>query len=61
MIFRYTSKIRSDEDLDDNRVFNPQHEQQTVIYAFVLGWRAQTQVELKSVKATDKVILSLIQ
>jgi len=57
---RYTSKVRKEEDLNEQRVYNIQDENNTIVYAFILDWNAQAQVQLKSVKPTDNIKITLL-
>jgi len=56
----YTSKVRKEEDLNEQRVYNIQDENNTIVYAFILDWNAQAQVQLKSVKPTDNIKITLL-
>lgn len=57
----YTSKLRSDHHTNSQRVYNAQDENNTIIYAFILDWNVQAQVELTSVKPTDRVTRQAFQ
>jgi len=57
----YTSKLRNDDgSAPKRRVFNPQNEDDTVVYAFVLNWPQDNQLQLASANPTDKTKVSLL-
>ncbi|KAI6174026.1 Alpha-L-fucosidase [Aphelenchoides besseyi] len=50
----YTSRLRSSMYFDDNRAFNPQSEENTIVYAFILNYDTTNQIDLPSIKTTEK-------
>uniref|UniRef100_A0A914WVT7 Putative alpha-L-fucosidase n=1 Tax=Plectus sambesii TaxID=2011161 RepID=A0A914WVT7_9BILA len=50
----YTSRMRLDRKLKPDRIFNPQVEKNTIVYAFVMQWPHYGHLILPSVKATSK-------
>ncbi|KAI1730400.1 alpha-L-fucosidase domain-containing protein [Ditylenchus destructor] len=56
----YTSRARDSSLLDQERIFNPQDEQNTIIYAFILEIPRNNIVSLDSIKATDKTRVTLL-
>jgi len=56
----YTSKLRMSNGLSEDRLYNPQKESDTVVYAFVLNWPENNQLQLASVKPTAQTKVSML-
>ncbi|KAI6210728.1 Alpha-L-fucosidase [Aphelenchoides besseyi] len=56
----YTSRLRSSMYFDDNRAFNPQSEENTIVYAFILNYDTTNQIDLPSIKTTEKTVITLL-
>lgn len=56
----FTSKLRSADQLDPRRIFNPQIEEKTLVYAFLLNWPKDGSVKLGAPKAGPSTKISLL-
>jgi len=56
----YTSKLRTVGNLPISRIYNPQEKANTVVYAFVLKWPDDNQLELASPKPTAQTKVTLL-
>ena len=52
---RYTSQLKNPNNLDPYRLYNPQQQNNTVIYAFVTNWPDDNLVNLTRVVPTSQV------
>uniref|UniRef100_A0A914E949 alpha-L-fucosidase n=1 Tax=Acrobeloides nanus TaxID=290746 RepID=A0A914E949_9BILA len=55
----YTSKLRNTTGFDPYRVYNPQQQQNTIVYAFVLSWPDDNKVNLTKVIPTSSTVVNL--
>jgi len=56
----YTSKVRSEDGLAKNRLYNPQVENNTVVYVFLLNWPDSNKLKLGSPKMTERTTVSML-
>jgi len=56
----YTSKVRSDQGLDKNRIYNPQNKDNTVVYAYVFKWPENNKLKLASPKLTPQTKVNML-
>ncbi|KAI6192329.1 Alpha-L-fucosidase [Aphelenchoides bicaudatus] len=56
----YTSKLRDDSGLPSDRIYNPQTEKNTIIYAYVLYWEENGWVYLGNIKPTARTTVKLL-
>uniref|UniRef100_A0A914DE66 alpha-L-fucosidase n=1 Tax=Acrobeloides nanus TaxID=290746 RepID=A0A914DE66_9BILA len=55
----YTSQLRNTTGFDPYRIYNPQQQQNTIIYAFVLSWPDDNKVNLTKVIPTSSTVVNL--
>jgi hypothetical protein len=51
----YTSKLRDSTGFPADRVYNPQNQSNTIIYAFIFEWEEDNLVYFRKVKADSKI------
>lgn len=56
----FTSQVRNATGLDPLRMFNPQDEQNTIVYAFVLKWPAGDLLKLGTPKTGQKTAITML-
>uniref|UniRef100_A0A7E4VX99 alpha-L-fucosidase n=1 Tax=Panagrellus redivivus TaxID=6233 RepID=A0A7E4VX99_PANRE len=56
----YTSSVRNDHGLDPRRIFNPQDQENTIIYAWIFDIPDNGTVNLPSVGQTDKTKVAIL-
>uniref|UniRef100_A0A7E4V3M6 Putative alpha-L-fucosidase n=1 Tax=Panagrellus redivivus TaxID=6233 RepID=A0A7E4V3M6_PANRE len=56
----YTSSVRNDAGLDPRRIFNPQDQENTIVYAWIFDIPDNGTVNLPSVKPTDKTNITVL-
>jgi len=56
----YTSKVRSPEGMDKNRLYNPQNKENTIVYALFFQWPEDNQLKLGAPKLTAQTKVTLL-
>ena len=57
---RFTSKLRNDSGLDPRRLWNPQVEENTIVYCWVLRWPYSNKLLLNDASATPRTKAALL-